>query len=254
MNIEACFMQAFLPLMIDLKDKFMKNLAYRSLQNRKFIASYSGGKDSSLALYHAMQTGTAVALIVMLEEQGLRSRSHAMPLDIIHAQAAALGLPILKTAATWENYEQQFIQLLDQAKQYDAEILVTGDIDLIGHAEWNQSVCERSKLELCMPLWQKPRLDVVNELIQLGFKCIIVTINLNLGMKIEDLGQILTQDFVDELISRGIDPCGELGEFHTTVIDAPMFKTPLSVHKGDILYHENYAFLALELEHREFKE
>ena len=87
--------------MIDLKDKFMKNLAYRSLQNRKFIASYSGGKDSSLALYHAMQTGTAVALIVMLEEQGLRSRSHAMPHNIIDAQAAALVFPILKTASTF---------------------------------------------------------------------------------------------------------------------------------------------------------
>lgn len=227
----------------------MQNFAPKPLQNRKFVASYSGGKDSSLALYQAMQTGTAVALIVMLEEQGLRSRSHAMPLDIIEAQATALGLPILKAAATWENYEQQFLHLLHSAKQYGAEILVTGDIDLIGHAEWNQSVAKQQNLELCMPLWQKPRLDVVHDLISLHFQCIVVTINLNLGMQVADLGRILDQTFVNELLARGIDPYGEAGEFHTTVIDAPIFKQPLSIAKGDILYHENYAFLTLKLQH-----
>ena len=58
------------------------------------MSPFSGGKDSSLALYHAMQTGNVIGLIVMLEEQGQRSRSHAMPLDIIRAQAQAIGLPL----------------------------------------------------------------------------------------------------------------------------------------------------------------
>lgn len=217
------------------------------LQQQKFVASYSGGKDSSLALYHAMQMGEAIVLIVMLEEQGLKSRSHAMPLEIIDAQAALIGLPILKASATWNDYEQQFLNLLDQAKKLGAETLVTGDIDLIQHAQWNQSVCDQSQLDLSMPLWQKPRLHIVSEFIELGFVSIIVTINLNLGMRVEDLGKILTAELVEEFILRGIDPCGEAGEFHTTLIDGPIFKAPLLLNKGDILYHENYAFLALEL-------
>lgn len=221
------------------------------LDGKNFVASYSGGKDSSLALYYAMQHAKPVALMVMLEEQGLRSRSHAMPLEIIDAQAAAIGLPILKGSATWSNYEAIFLDLLAQARQLNAETLLTGDIDLIAHAEWNQSVCERSNLKLCMPLWQKPRLEIVHELITLGFECMIVTVNLNLGMTVADLGRILTLDYVEELLSRKIDPCGEAGEFHTTVINAPVFKTPLSVLKGDILFHENYAFLTLELKHDE---
>ena len=220
-------------------------------QNRKFVASYSGGKDSSLALYQAMQMGEPVALIVMLEEQGLKSRSHGMSLDIIHAQAKAIGLPIYSASATWQDYENQFIQLLRKAQALGAESLVTGDIDLMAHAEWNQSVCDKSELSLCMPLWQRPRLDIVHEFIQLGFQSIIVTVNLNLGMTVEDLGQVLSLEYVDELVARGIDPCGETGEFHTTVIDGPIFKHPLSVVKGDILYHENYAFLPLELEQRD---
>lgn len=220
-------------------------------QNRKFVASYSGEKDSSLALYQAMQMGKPVALIVMLEEQGLKSRSHGMSLDIIHAQAKAIGLPIYTASATWQDYENQFIQLLRKAQALGAESLVTGDIDLKAHAEWNQSVCDKSKLSLCMPLWQRPRSDIVHELIQLGFQSLIVTVNLNLGMTVEDLGQVLSLEYVNELVARGIDPCGEAGEFHTTVIDGPIFKHPLSVVKGDILYHENYAFLPLELEQRD---
>lgn len=219
------------------------------IQQQKFVASYSGGKDSSLALYHALQSGEALVLIVMLEEQGLKSRSHAMSLEVIDAQAELIGLPILKASATWNDYEQQFLSLLSQAKQLGAETLVTGDIDLIQHAQWNQSVCDRSGLSLVMPLWQKPRLGIVSEFIELGFVSMIVTINLNLGMQVEDLGKILNFEFVKELIARGIDPCGEAGEFHTTLIDGPIFKAPLLLDKGDILYHENYAFLTLQLKH-----
>ena len=174
-------------------------------QNRKFVASYSGGKDSSLALYQAMQMGEPVALIVMLDEQGLKSRSHGMSLDIIHAQAKAIGLPIYSASATWQDYENQFIQLLQKTQALGAETLVTGDIDLMAHAEWNQSVCDKSKLSLCMPLWQRPRLDIVHEFIQLGFQSIIVTVNLNLGMKVEDLGQVLSLEYVDELVAREVD-------------------------------------------------
>ncbi|MGH1401390.1 diphthine--ammonia ligase [Acinetobacter tandoii] len=222
-------------------------------QGQKFVASYSGGKDSSLALYQAMQMGEAVALIVMLEEQGLKSRSHGMSLDIIHAQANAIGLPIFTASATWQDYESHFIQLLQKAQILGAETLVTGDIDLMAHAEWNQSVCDKSQLSLCMPLWQRPRLDIVQEFISLGFQSIIVTVNLNLGMKIEDLGQILTLDYIQELVARGIDPCGEAGEFHTTVINGPIFKHALNIMKSDILYHENYAFLPLELEQHQIE-
>ena len=222
-------------------------------QGQKFVASYSGGKDSSLALYQAMQMGEAVALIVMLEEQGLKSRSHGMSLDIIHAQAKAIGLPIFTASATWQEYESHFIQLLQKAQALGAETLVTGDIDLMAHGEWNQSVCEKSQLSLCMPLWQRPRLEIVQEFISLGFQSIIVTVNLNLGMKVEDLGQVLTLDYIQQLVDRGIDPCGEAGEFHTTVIDGPIFQHALNIVKGDILYHENYAFLPLELEQHQIE-
>ena len=219
---------------------------------QKFIVSYSGGKDSTLALYHAMQVGKAIGLIVMLEEQGLRSRSHAMSMEIIQAQANALGLPIITASSSWNDYETEFLKLLAHAKQQGADVLVTGDLDMPEHGCWHDRITQQAGLKLCMPLWQRPHREVIEEFIQLGFKTMIVTVNLNLGMKVDDLGKVLTLDYIQELENRGIDPCGEGGEFHSTVINGPLFTAPIAVRKGDILYHENYAFLALELESNSF--
>lgn len=217
-------------------------------EQRQSIVSFSGGKDSSLALYHAMQTGTVIGLIVMLEEQGQRSRSHAMPLDIIRAQADAVALPVYMTSSSWADYETKFIALLDQAKQHGAEVLVTGDLDMPEHGCWHDRVTQQVGLKLGMPLWLRPHREVVEEFINLGFKSVIVTVNLKLGMQVEDLGKILTLDYIQELEDRGVDPCGEGGEFHTTVIDGPIFNKAIPVRHGDIVYHEEYAFLSLELE------
>ncbi|MFI8032473.1 diphthine--ammonia ligase [Acinetobacter sp. ABJ_C3_5] len=217
-------------------------------EQRQSIVSFSGGKDSSLALYHAMQTGTVIGLIVMLEEQGQRSRSHAMPLDIIRAQADAVGLPVYMTSSSWADYETKFIALLNQAKQHGAEVLVTGDLDMPEHGCWHDRVTQQVGLKLGMPLWLRPHREVVEEFINLGFRSVLVTINLKLGMQVEDLGKTLTLEYIQELEDRGIDPCGEGGEFHTTVIDGPIFNKAIPVRHGDIVYHEEYAFLPLELE------
>ena len=133
----------------------MQHLWKSNADQKKFVVSYSGGKDSTLALYHAMQVGTAIGLIVMLEEHGLRSHSHAMPLEIIHAQAEALGLPILSAASNWDNYQTEFLKLLAQTKQQGAQTLVTGDLDMPEHGCWHERMTQHAALKLCMPLWQR---------------------------------------------------------------------------------------------------
>lgn len=214
----------------------------------KFIASFSGGKDSVLALYKAMKVGEAVGLIVMLEEEGKRSRSHGMPPEIIRAQAESVGLPVYTGAASWTDYESVFTGLLKQAKNKGAEALVTGDLDMPAHGCWHDKVTKNAGLKLGMPLWEMDHLEAVQEFINLGFVTMLVTVNLSLGMKEEDLGRVLTHEFVEELQARGIDPCGEGGEFHTTVIDGPIFKHPITVRKCEIVRDGDYAFLPLELD------
>jgi len=227
---------------VELKD--WKN----NVHGHRFIASFSGGKDSTLALFKAMKAGEAVGLIVMMEEEGKRSRSHGMPPEIIRAQASSIGLPIYAAAASWTDYEKVFIGLLEKAKKQGAELLVTGDIDIPEHGCWHEKVTNDVGLKLGMPLWEMDHRAVVEEFIDLGFVSVVVTVNLSLGMREDDLGRTFTHEYVKELEARGIDPCGEGGEFHTTVIDGPIFKHPIPVRKCDIIKDGDYAFLPLELE------
>ncbi|WP_308636321.1 Dph6-related ATP pyrophosphatase [Paenibacillus silvisoli] len=215
---------------------------------RAFAASFSGGKDSALALYQAMKHGTAIGLIVMLEEEGRRSRSHGMPTALIQAQADSIGLPVYMAAASWSDYEARFLDLLAEAKQQGAEALVTGDIELTDYGCWQDEVSRKAGLLLGMPLWEMDHREAVEAFIDLGFVSVVVTVNLALGMREDDLGRALTHDFVNELAARGIDPCGEGGEFHTTVIDGPIFKHPIPVRRLESVKHGDYAFLPLELD------
>lgn len=220
----------------------------KSVHGHQFIASYSGGKDSTLALFKAMKAGKAIGLIVMMEEEGKRSRSHGMPPEIIRAQASSIGLPIYAAAASWTDYEKIFISLLEKAKKQGAEVLVTGDIDIPEHGCWHEKVTNEVGLKLRMPLWEMDHRAVVEEFIDLGFVTVIVTVNLSLGMREDDLGRTFTHEYVKELEDRGIDPCGEGGEFHTTVLDGPIFKHPILVRHCDIVKDGDYAFLPLELD------
>ncbi|WP_152655531.1 diphthine--ammonia ligase [Oceanobacillus sp. CFH 90083] len=215
-------------------------------RNHKFITSFSGGKDGSLALYKSMKVGEAVGLIVMMEEEGKRSRSHGMPPEIIHAQAESIGLPAYTAAASWEDYEKVFIELLEKAKNQGAEVLVTGDLDMPAHGCWHDEVTKKAGLKLAMPLWEMDHRQAVKEFIDLGFVAIVVTVNVSLGMREDDLGRTLDHQYVKKLEDRGIDPCGEGGEFHTTVLDGPVFKYPISIRKGEVLRDGDYAFLPLE--------
>ncbi|MGM0852835.1 MAG: diphthine--ammonia ligase [Bacillota bacterium] len=213
-----------------------------------FITSFSGGKDSVLALYKASKDGDAIGLIVMLEEEGKRSRSHGMPPELIRAQAESIGLPLFTAAASWTDYEKVFMTLLEKAKKQGAEVLVTGDLDMPEHGCWHEKVAKNAGMKLGMPLWGMNHREAVEEFINLGFVSILVTVNLSLGMRRDDLGRTLTHEYIKELEARGIDPCGEGGEFHTTVVDGPIFKHPIPVLKREIMKDGDYAFLPLELD------
>lgn len=215
--------------------------------NKNFIASYSGGKDSTLALYKAMKKGTAVGIVVMMEEEGDRSRAHSLFKDILKAQAKAIGVPLYTGSANFKNYEKVFVEILKNAKDKGAEVLVTGDIDLPEEDCWHERVTDSIGLKLGVPLWKRDHKEVVKEFISLGFKTKVITIDTTQGMKEEDLGRILTFDYMKELEERGIDSCGENGEFHTVTIGGPIFKEDIKVEDGEITSDGRYMYLKVEL-------
>jgi uncharacterized protein (TIGR00290 family) len=210
----------------------------------KLISSWSGGKDSCFALMQTLKdkTNTLAVLLNMMNENGKVSRSHGLPLAILQQQADAIGVPLSGTPASWKDYEALYINTLKKLKTaHNTEAVVFGDIDLEPHREWEEKVCAASEHEALLPLWQQDRKELVYAMIDNGIKAIIVSCNTHLGEAF--LGREITRDLVTELEAAGVDACGENGEYHTAVIDCPLFSQPVKVTPHKKQTHKDYCFL-----------
>ena len=190
------------------------------------FVSWSGGKDSCLALWRSQQSGFKVThLLTALEETGSRVRSHGVSVQLMRAQAAALKLDIEFLSASWKEYEYQFIEKLTFLKSLGIQSGIFGDIDLIAHREWEEKVCGAAGIAACLPLWNEDRLSLVSEFFHAGFKARVSCVD---GRFLDDtfVGCEFDQSFIDRLPS-GVDACGENGEFHTFVYNGPNFINPV---------------------------
>ena len=180
-----------------------------------------------LALHRALADGWCVeALLAMFDEDGERSRSHAIPPHLMQAQADALGIPLVIGRAGWTDYEAVFA---DHLRHFAAQGLthgLFGDIDLQPHRDWEEKVCAGAGLRAELPLWRAPRRALVDELLALGYRARVVCVDarfLDAGF----CGREFDARFVAEL-PEGVDACGENGEFHTFVFDGPRFARPVA--------------------------
>lgn len=216
-------------------------------RNARFFCSWSGGKDSCLALHRAHAAGARPAyLLTILCEDGIRSRSHGIRRNVLEAQASSMGTPLLLGCATWSEYESVFVNALHKIRKEGIEAGVFGDIDFPPHLEWEEKVCAETKMTPYLPLWECSRLELLDEFLSLGYKAVIVTVKEDkLGR--EFLGKTINMEIVNEFQKAGIDPCGENGEYHTLVVDGPLFSRPLMLDHGDIFEHSGYHSLDLQL-------
>ena len=216
------------------------------IKNRPFFSSWSGGKDSCLAFYQAVQAGGKPCyLFTMLAEEGERSRAHALPLRILECQAASLGIPLVTGAAAWGGYEKVFIDQLRKFNTDGVEVGVYGDIDLEEHRKWQEKASAAAGMEAYLPLWGRTRREIVAEVVDLGFKAVVVAVNEE-KMDRRYLGKVLDRPMMDELEREGIDVAGENGEYHTVIINGPLFQKPLELDVKGIKSHEKHCFLHLE--------
>jgi diphthine-ammonia ligase len=213
----------------------------------KCFCSWSGGKDSCLALHRSIRAGMSPSvLLTMLTEEGRRSRSHGLTVDVLEAQAASMGMRLVTKATSWNDYERNF---LDEARRLKAEGVsagVFGDIDLAEHRDWVEDVCSRAGVDAELPLWNVSRDELLEELVSLGFKAIVVSVkDGTLGKRW--LGHTLDRNMIALFKSSGIDPSGEAGEYHTCVVDGPLFSSPVGLEQGISTLRDGYWFLDLSL-------
>lgn len=204
---------------------------------KKAFCSWSGGKDSCLALHRALQNGFDVQiLLTMFDETEDRSRSHAVPKNLIQAQADALGIELVTARASWQNYEKVFIETLGKFQKQNITHGIFGDIDLQDHRDWEEKICAAAEIEAVLPLWLENRRQMVDEFLVEGFKAVVVCVNENF-LDASFCGRIFDQRFVDDL-PESVDVCGENGEFHTFVYDGSLFANPVKYEVAEIYRHE----------------
>ena len=209
-------------------------------KNTRFFSSWSGGKDSCLALHRAFTAGAKPAyLLTIFGEDGIRSRSHGLRRDVLAAQAAAMGIPLLIRCAAWAEYESVFVDALHAIRKEGVKSGVFGDIDFLPHLEWDKNVCAQANMTPYLPLWECARLELLHEFLSLGYQAVIVSVKEDKLGK-EFLGRTIDREVVNEFQKTGIDPCGENGEYHTLVVDGPLFAKGIEILESEPVLREGF--------------
>lgn len=194
----------------------------------KFVASYSGGKDSILSLNRAISHGmTPVSLITTYNIDKNRSWFHGIPENVLNNVSESINIPIWLIRTTGEEYAINFEKTLAKAKENGAEVCVFGDIDIEDHFMWCNDRCKNVGIKAYFPLWKESRKEIVYEFIDKGFIANITIIDTNI-INEKYLGDVLSKELVDQISKEGADICGENGEYHTFVSDGLLFKNKVS--------------------------
>src|SRR5699024_2329255 len=208
--------------------------------------SFSGGKDSILALYKMIKKGyEPVALLTTIKKDKEKSWTHHLDNNFLRRVSESLEIPILLVECDVDDYERKFEEALFKAKDMGATICAFGDIDIELHRNWDLDRCKNTGIEAKLPLWQQNREELVYEFIDSGFETIINKVNLKY-MGVEFLGKVLDRKIIEDIKLTGADACGENGEYHTFVIDGPLFKNRINFINEGVIKDMNYGYLIIK--------
>jgi diphthine-ammonia ligase len=209
----------------------------------KVFCSWSGGKESCLACYKAMQEGQEVeSLLTMVTTTGSYSRSHRLSKELLIAQSQAIGIELHQRRVSWNTYERDFIKALNAFKQEGIEGGIFGALYLSDDRAWVERVCNEAGITPLLPLWDIGEKDLLRAFIEEGFEAIVVAVRRDLVDE-HWLGTKIDGKFMAHMKKRGIDVCGEYGEYHTLVVDGPIFSRRIEIKETRITRRGTMAFL-----------
>jgi len=194
--------------------------------------SWSGGKDSLAALSASRRDLDIVAALTMFDETGQRSRSHGLRPELIAAQAASLGLRPVSARCSWSTYDESFTAALRALARDGITHVVFGDLVFPAHREWAEARCAAAGLTAVEPLFGQPTADLFDAFVASGATALIVTVR-EPWLDETWLGRPLAAEMKASFAARGVDSCGENGEYHTAVVDGPLFTRPIRVAPGE---------------------
>ena len=216
---------------------------------RQVLMSWSGGKDSCLALYEIQkeQNCRTAALLTTVTRDYDRISMHGVRRVLLERQAASLNLPLrqvlINAGATNEEYEREMAEAFSLYRADGIDTVVFGDLFLEDVRAYRDQFLARHDMRGLYPVWGRDTSEFIEEFIELGFKAVITCVN---GAVLDPsfAGTMIDEDFLSALPPH-VDPCGENGEFHTFVFDGPAFKEAVRFSVGERVARDSFWFCDL---------
>ena len=216
----------------------------------KALFTWSGGKDSALALYHVQQQGDfeITALLTTITGDYNRVSMHGFRTELLEQQVASLDYELdmvrIPKDCTKKTYEKLMQDTLEKYKTKGVQKVIFGDIFLEDVRKYRENNLKKIGMEGIFPLWLLDTKELANEFIDLSFKAVITCVDSEM-LAGGFVGRVYDKKFLAELPDC-VDPCGEHGEFHTFVYDGPGFDHSIDFVKGEVvLREERYYFVDL---------
>lgn len=217
---------------------------------KRVLLSWSSGKDSAWTLYKLNQDTDVevVALLTTYNEKFQRVAIHGVRLELLRQQSKALALPLIEVSLPWpcsnELYEQALFNSLEQAAQvYQFTHIAHGDLFLEDIREYRIKLMNKMSFHPIFPIWGLPTKELAQGMVDSGLKAYITCVD-SKSMDKSFAGRLFDQSFL-EAIPESVDPCGENGEFHTFVFEAPMLNFALGVQAGERVERDDFVFADL---------
>jgi uncharacterized protein (TIGR00290 family) len=215
----------------------------------KAIMCWSSGKDSAFALHQVRMAGEldVVSLLTTVNAADGRVAMHAARDELLDRQARALGLPCIKVgippSCPNEVYEREMHDACLVAKLAGVTHVVFGDLFLADLRAYREAMLSRLDLHAVFPLWMHDTRALAESMIEQGLRarlCCVDTGKLPAELAGHEYDRALLAALPD-----GVDPCGENGEFHSFAYAGPMFSEPISVHAGEVVLRNGFAYCDL---------
>jgi uncharacterized protein (TIGR00290 family) len=213
------------------------------------LLSWSGGKDAAWTLHALRQREDldVVGLVTTITEGYERIAMQGIRVDVLRAQAAAAGLPVIEARmpqrASNEVYGQVFADALQRARERWPGLrhIAFGDLFLADIRAYREAMCARMGWTPLFPLFGSDTAALARQMIAGGLRASVCCVDT------QQLDAVFCGRAFDaallEALPAGVDPCGENGEFHTCVAAGPMFAQPLVlVHGETVLRDGRFAY------------
>jgi len=211
----------------------------------RYALMWSGGKDSALALDRATRAGIEVVRLLSFYDSATRRvRFHATRVEMLEAQAEAVGIDLRAIPTSWPGMEANLRRELSSLREDGFAGVVFGDIHLADVRAWYEDRVTAAGLEHVEPIWGEPPRLLLGEFISSGGRAVITCVDLaKLGEPW--LGRIIDERFASDIGMTQADACGENGEYHSFAFSGPVFKKPVAWTAGERRLDSGFAQLDL---------